>query len=81
MRSKSLKDYEIIIASDVDTRDGIGIEIWHDDKLLIEVFRDDGNKNYTFSTYENDLPLELIEASISHFKKEIPNKFEELNYT
>lgn len=76
MKSKSLKDYEVIIVSDVHTRDGIGIEIWHDNKLLIEVFRDDGNKNYTFSTYESDLPLELIEESILQFKKEIPSKFE-----
>jgi hypothetical protein len=77
MKSKSLKDYEVIIASDVHTRDGIGIEIWHDDKLLIEVFRDDGNKQYTFSTYENDLPLELVEECISHFKEEIPDEFQE----
>ena len=77
MRSSSLKDYKIVIASDVHTRDGIGIEVWQEDKMLIEVFRDDENKKYTISLFEKDLPLELVEEGIQCFKEEIPSEFQE----
>jgi len=78
MRSKSLKDYKVIIASDVNERDGIGIEIWEweERKILIEVFRDDKNEDYTISVFEEGLPLKLIEESIACFKKEIPSEFQ-----
>ena len=32
---------KIQIASDVNERDGIGLEVYLDDKLVIEIFRDD----------------------------------------
>ena len=78
MRSKSLKNYKVIIASDVNERDGIGIEIWEweENKILIEVFRDDENKDYTISLFEEGLPLKLIEESIERFKKEISIEFQ-----
>lgn len=49
MRSKSIKDYEIIIASNVSERDGIGIEIWSQDRLFLEIFQDDKSGNYAIS--------------------------------
>ena len=78
MRSKSLKDFKVIIASDVDKRDGIGIEIWdwEESKILIEIFRDDENEDYTISLYEEGLPLNLIEECIERFRKEIPSVFQ-----
>lgn len=78
MRSKSLKDYKVIVASNVNERDGIGIEIWEweKNKILIEVFRDDENVDYTISLFEEGLPLKLIEESIECFKKEIPSEFQ-----
>ncbi len=76
MRSKSLKDYEVIIGSDVNERDGIGIEIWSKEQLLIEIFRNDKNEEYTISVFEKDLPLSLIEEAIKRFKKEIPSVFQ-----
>ncbi len=46
------KNYEIIIASDVSSRDGIGCELWDTDngELLMEVFRDDTLKRLSFYT-------------------------------
>jgi hypothetical protein len=70
-----LKEYEVIIASDVNTRDGVGIEVRKDDETLIEVFRDDGNKKYTITLFKWDLPLDLVEESIAYFKKNIEQKF------
>jgi len=37
----------IIIASDINKRDGIGVEIWREDKLVIEIFRDDTKRTRT----------------------------------
>jgi hypothetical protein len=65
----------IIIASDVSDRDGIGVEIYHDDKLVIEIFRDDTKRTRTVTLYQQDISLDLLEESIQTFKKEIPWDF------
>lgn len=76
-----------IIASDVSNgRDGIGVEIYRNDVLLVEVFRDDTKKTRTVTLWKQDLPLELIEESIETFKREIPwdfidwNKWKKLDF-
>jgi hypothetical protein len=66
---------EVIIASDVNARDGIGVEIWLDDELVINVFRDDTKKEREVSLYRHDVPLELVEKAIAIFKREIPWDF------
>ena len=64
------------IQSDVSgDRDGIGVEIYEGDEILIEIFRDDTKKKREITLYQNDLSLELIEQSIALFKKEIPWEF------
>ncbi|CAM3033961.1 hypothetical protein SAMN05444143_1521 [Flavobacterium succinicans] len=65
----------VIIASDVNERDGIGVEIYRDDKLVIDIFRDDTKRTRTVTFYQQDISLELIEESIQIFKKEIPWDF------
>jgi hypothetical protein len=70
-----LKKERVIIASDVSERDGIGIEVYRNDKLILEIFRDDTDKTRTITVYKKDLSLELMEESISTFKKEIPWNF------
>ena len=37
----------VIIATDVNERDGIGVEVYRDDNLLIEIFRDDTKRTRT----------------------------------
>lgn len=76
MRSKSLNDYQIIIVSDISDRNGIGIEVYLDDELLIEIFRDDEYEKCSVTLFEKDLPLELVEDSIRYFKEEIPRDFD-----
>ncbi len=69
-----------IIASDVSNgRDGIGVEIYRNDELLVEIFRDDTQKSRTVTLWKQDLPLELIEESIQTFRKEIPWDFIDYN--
>lgn len=71
-------EYEVTIASDVSNgRDGIGVEVYFKGVLIIEIFRDDTKKSREVTTYEKDIPLEVIEASIELFKKEIPWDFQD----
>ena len=65
----------VIIASDVSDRDGIGVEIYRNDKLVIEIFRDDTKLTRTVTLFQQDISLELLEESIANFKKEIPWDF------
>ena len=67
------------IASDVNSRDGIGVEIYRENKLKVEIFRDDTKRNRIISIFDDDkfidIPLDLMEEAIKIFKKEIPWDF------
>ena len=65
----------VLIASDVNPRDGIGVEIYRDDELVVEIFRDDRERTRTVTVFKESIPLELMEKSIQVFKKEIPWDF------
>jgi hypothetical protein len=38
---KDRQNIKVIVAGDVSSRDGIGVEIYQDNELVIEIFRDD----------------------------------------
>ncbi|MGB6034719.1 MAG: hypothetical protein WBG42_00525 [Cryomorphaceae bacterium] len=61
----------ILIASDVNKRDGVGIEVYRNNEMILEIFRDDSDKTRTVSAYKADIPLELIEEAIEIFKERI----------
>lgn len=66
----------IEISSDVSgDRDGIGLEIYRNNELIIEIFRDDSKFTRTVTLWKKDIPLELIENSIQDFKQKIPWDF------
>lgn len=69
-----LSKHRIVIASDA-YREGIGIEVYQDDKLVVEIFRNDNEKLRTITTYNESISLELMEECIEVFKKEIPWDF------
>ena len=71
---KENKD-RVIIASDVNERDGIGVEIYRNNKLVVEIFRDDTEKTRTIRFFTEKISLELMEEYIQTFKKEIPWEF------
>jgi hypothetical protein len=68
----------IIVASDVNERDGIGLEVYRNDELVIEIFRDDTLKTRTVAIFKPEVSLELMEKAISDFKEKIPREF--INY-
>ena len=65
----------VIIASDVNERDGIGVEIYREDELIIEIFRDDTKRTRTVTLFQQEISLNFLEESILTFKKEIPWDF------
>jgi hypothetical protein len=65
----------VIIASNVNERDGIGVEIYRNDELIVEIFRDDTDKTRTIRVFKENITLELMEECIEIFKKEIPWDF------
>ncbi|WKB82949.1 hypothetical protein QYR09_07885 [Cellulophaga lytica] len=71
---KENKD-RVIIASNVNERDGIGVEIYRNNELILEIFRDDTEKTRKIRVFKENISLELMEESIQTFKKEIPWEF------
>ncbi|MER8400911.1 hypothetical protein [Mesorhizobium sp. M1329] len=64
-----------IVASDVADRDGIGIELWIEGDLVLEIFRDDTRRTREVTLYRKEIPLELVEEAIARFKGDIPRDF------
>jgi hypothetical protein len=63
--------YQIVRASDVSSRDGIGVEISRGGKLVCEIFRDDTARTRTVWLADQDVPLDELEGFIQIFKDEI----------
>lgn len=64
-----IEDCEILVASDVNERDGFGIEVWYKKELIIEIFRDDSELTKTITIFKNELPLDFVEDCIKAFKE------------
>ena len=68
-------DYRIVKASDVSTRDGVGVEISRDGKLVCEIFRDDTERTRTVWLAEQAVSLDELEGFIQIFKDRIDWEF------
>lgn len=64
-----------VIASDVNPRDGIGLETHVNGDLVMEIFRDDSERRTYLTMFSSGVDLEVVEASIETFKKRV-----DLNY-
>lgn len=70
------KHYKVVVASDVSKgRDGIGVEIYRGDSLLIEIFRDDAKRTREITSYTDTVSLDEMEGFIQIFKQAIPWEF------
>ncbi len=52
------------LASDVN-RDGLGVELLAGDEVVAEVFRCDADHSLIITTFDNDVPLVVIEELIA----------------
>ena len=69
------KKISYLVASDVNPRDGIGLETYIDGDLVMEIFRDDSERRTYMTLFSGSLDLDVIEASVETFKRRI-----DLNY-
>ena len=60
-----IDSHQIIVFSDVADRDGLGVELWDGDSQLAEAFRDDTAGTFTFTTFDQDLPVVLVEEFLA----------------
>jgi hypothetical protein len=67
------REFQIVVASDITTRDGLGVELWEDvaeeHRQIAEVFRSDSNGSMEFSGYERDVPLAAIEYLLEYARE------------
>ena len=66
-----VSELRVVVASDVCDRDGIGIELYFGNEMLMEVFRDDARREREITLYRNNLPLSVVEFGIHQFKQEV----------
>ncbi|HPH06181.1 MAG TPA: hypothetical protein PL131_09920 [Methylotenera sp.] len=70
------KEYTFLLASDID-RNGLGWECYSkveaEEKLILEVFRNDAKKCFEVSQFVSDLPLELYEYVIATSREKLGN--------
>ena len=76
MSEKFSKIEHYVIASDTGARDGIGVEIYVGNNMVMEIFRDDTKKKREVSLFQDQPDLELVEQAINLFKEEIPEDFQ-----
>lgn len=73
-----LSDHRVIIASDVgEHRDGIGIEVYLESELVLEIFRDDTTRTREITLFQTEVSLTLIEEAIAAFKNDIDWAFQD----
>ena len=70
-----VKENRVVVASDVSSRDGIGIEVYKEGRLILEIFRDDTGKNRSITIFDKTISLELMEKYIQVFKDKVPWDF------
>ncbi len=69
--NNKISNVKYLVASNVGGRDGIGLEVYVNDEMVIEICRDDESKLRTVSVYKNEIPLELLEQAVQEFKRKI----------
>ncbi|WP_432732473.1 hypothetical protein R0381_003442 [Jeongeupia wiesaeckerbachi] len=60
-----------LVASDVNPRDGIGLETYIDGELVMEIFRDDTERRTCMRLFAKEVEFDVLEASIAKYKERI----------
>lgn len=63
-----VRQYDVIVGSDVAERDGMYLELYERAEQILEVFYSDVDGLMTFSSYRQDLPLAVVEWAIAEAK-------------
>ncbi|MEM9081406.1 MAG: hypothetical protein AAGC74_12020 [Verrucomicrobiota bacterium] len=60
--------YRELVASDISSRDGVGLEVYKNEKLIIEIFRDDSQKTRSVTLFNQSVTFEEMENAMTSFK-------------
>ncbi|MUV14032.1 hypothetical protein [Noviluteimonas gilva] len=71
----SKRQISYIVASDVNHRDGIGLETYVDGELVMEIFRDDSEQRTYVTLFADAIDFGVLEASIEEFKTRIDQSY------
>jgi len=71
MTTLSERKITYLVASDVNSRDGIGLETYIYGDLVMEIFRDDSERRTYMRMFTKEVDLSVLEASIVKYKEEI----------
>lgn len=63
------REIRYVVASDVSSRDGVGLETYVDGDLVMEIFRDDSERRIYVTLFASCVDLAVIEASMARFKE------------
>jgi len=69
MENSSERKISYVVASDVNPRDGIGLETYIDGSIVMEIFRDDTERRTYMTLFSSDVDLKVLETSIDKFKE------------
>lgn len=62
---------KVLIFTETHLRDGIGIEYYLGQKLIVEIFRNDEKSKTEVTLFEKEVSLEILEDAIKDYKKAI----------
>ncbi len=62
------QQYDVIVGSDVATRDGMYLELYEATEQILEIFYSDVDGSMTLTAYRQDLPLGVVEWAIAEGK-------------
>lgn len=75
MATSSERKITYLVASDVNPRDGIGLETYIDDDLVMEIFRVDSERRTYMRLFAKEVDLSVLEASIAKYKERIDTDY------
>jgi len=65
------RQYDVIVGSDVAERDGMSLEVYEGEALMLKIFYSDADGSMTFSAHQQDLPLAVVEWAIGEGKRRL----------
>lgn len=71
MAIRSERKITYLVASDVNPRDGIGLETYIDGELVMEIFRDDAERRTYMRLFAKEVDFDVLEAAIEKYKERI----------
>ena len=72
MRGYDEGKYEFVLAGAGDEpNEGMALEVWEDEALILLAFRSDSGDSFTFTAFKANLPFALVESFLQRARKSL----------